>query len=110
MQEPRDGKAQDGEEKEVIEKGVAVRMVEKGALARLTAILANTCRAKAQKDYSDSDLLVFVNWAETALNVDIEDKEAFHEQLLKEVSAFTYKARRVFLYDAALDRLDQSGG
>ena len=48
MQEPRDGKAQDGEEKEVIEKGVAVRMVEKGAFARLTAILANTCRAKAQ--------------------------------------------------------------
>lgn len=37
MQEPRDGKAQDGEENEVIEKGVAVRMVEKGALARLTA-------------------------------------------------------------------------
>ncbi len=37
MQEPRDGKAQDGEEKEEIEKGVAVRMVEKGALARLTA-------------------------------------------------------------------------
>jgi hypothetical protein len=62
MQEPRDGKAQDGEEKEVIEKGVAVRMVEKGALARLTAILADTCRAKAQKDYSDSDLLVFVKW------------------------------------------------
>ena len=31
MQEPRDGKAQDGEEKEVIEKGVAARMVEKGA-------------------------------------------------------------------------------
>ena len=28
MQEPRDGKAQDGEEKEVIENGVAVRMVE----------------------------------------------------------------------------------
>jgi len=107
MQELCDGKAQDGEEREWIEKGVAVRMVEKGALARLTAILANTCRAKAQKDYSD---LVFVNWAETALNVDIEDKEAFHEQLLKEVSAFTYKVRRVFLYDAALDRLDQSGG
>jgi hypothetical protein len=110
MQEPRDGKAQDGEEKEVIEKGVAVRMVEKGALARLTAILADTCRAKAQKDYSATDLLVFANWAKTALNVDIEDKEAFHEQLLKEVSAFTYKARRVFLYDAALDRLDQIGG
>ncbi|MES2792551.1 MAG: hypothetical protein V4719_23260 [Planctomycetota bacterium] len=61
MQEPRDGKAQDGEEKEVIEKGGAVRMVEKGVLARLTAKLADTCRAKAQKEYSHSDLLVFVN-------------------------------------------------
>jgi hypothetical protein len=40
----------------------------------------------------------------------VPNKEAFHEQLLKEVSAFTYKARRVFLYDAALDRLDQIGG
>lgn len=30
MQEPRDGKAQDGEEKEVIEKDVAVHMVEIG--------------------------------------------------------------------------------
>ncbi len=62
MQEPRDGKAQDGEEKEVIEKGAAVRMVEKGAFARFTTIPANTCRAKAQKDYSDSGLLLFVNW------------------------------------------------
>ncbi len=85
-------------------------MVEKSALARLTAILAGTCRAKAQKDYSDSDLLVFVNWAQTALNVDIEDKEDFHKQPTQRGSAFTYKARRVFLYDAALNRLDQMSG
>jgi hypothetical protein len=107
---PSDGKAEDEEEREALEKGVSVRLVRAKALEHLMGILVETCEKKSQKHYRDCDLLISVNWAESVLNVDDEDKEDFHNQLVAKVSSVAFRAKRVFLHETALDRVSRIGG
>jgi hypothetical protein len=108
---PRDGPLEAAEAKKLVEIGMGiVRVTDDAALERLVGMLLETCRKKAQKDYGDATLIVAMNWLEAALNVDEEDKEDFHRRVVEDMSKISFKAKRVFLYDGAVDRATQIGG
>jgi len=108
---PRDGALEAAEAQKLVAEGMGfVRVTDDDALDSLVARLIETCKKKAIKDYSDATLIVAMNWLEATLNVDDEDKEAFHKNVVAHMSAITFKAKRVFLYDGALDRMSAIGG
>lgn len=103
---PHQGRERSISERQAVDEGISVRSLESESIPALRATLIATCVEKAQKDYSDSTLLIVMDWEELHwLFDDAGAQEAFHEGVISEISALPFRARRVFLYNGITDQL-----
>jgi len=102
---PHDGKLRAANTRSLIKNGISpLKISSPDDLKDIEGVILKTCTSKAQKDYSDSVLVIYIHTGGIHSNQHSEFKSGI-ESIFNAAKTFKYKAKGVYLYFSPFNEL-----